>query len=234
MKSRVTVISDTHWRHEGLQLPPGDLLIHCGDMLNLGGRSNSLKKIDEWFGRQQFQLILCTGGNHDQELQSALNQRSQPLDNARFLQDELVEFRGLKIYGAPWVPDLPGQAFFKTKPALTEVWSRIPTGPDILITHTPPKGMLDRSSKGRCHGCEALSQELKRVRPRVHCFGHVHASAGCSRVGDTLFINASSVNSGAGTMRQPVTFSLSPQGRPELIEFRKRRPLSAWLRRLTS
>ncbi|MFL9842417.1 metallophosphatase domain-containing protein [Sphingomonas sp. ST-64] len=205
------MISDTHGRHEALSLPPGDLLIHCGDMFNLGGDSGSIREMDEWFGRQKFKLILCTGGNHDRELQSALAQNPQPFANAHLLSDALIRFQGLSIYGAPWVPDLPGHAFFRSAAALVEHWSTIPASPDILITHTPPKDVLDRSSRGRSHGCGALARELTRVAPRVHCFGHVHASVGQSSIGETLFINASSIESGTGRLRRPATFSLSPR-----------------------
>jgi Icc-related predicted phosphoesterase len=231
MKTDITVISDTHWRHEELRLPPGDLLIHCGDMFSLGDASRSIRQMDEWFGRQKFKLILCTGGNHDRELQSALSQSPQPFKNAHFLSDELVEFQGLRIYGAPWVPDLPTHAFFKSARALGKHWAKIPPTPDILVTHTPPKGILDASSRGRSYGCEGLARELARVAPSVHCFGHVHASAGSAKVGETLFINASSIESGTGRVKPPVTFSLSPRGSAQVPAHRERRKYIGWLRR---
>jgi len=42
----------------------------------------------------------------------------------------------------------------------------------VLITHTPPKYHLDLPT---ALGCEFLLNEVWRVRPALHVFGHVHA-----------------------------------------------------------
>lgn len=230
MDTRVTVISDTHCRHDELHLPAGDLLIHCGDMFNLSDRgSQQIVSMDKWFGQQKFELILCTGGNHDRQLESELGRRSQPFQNAHFLKDEVVEFRGLQIFGAPWVPDLRTHAFFRDRQGLTTAWSQIPTDVDILITHTPPKGILDISSRGKSLGCPLLADRLGRISPRVHCFGHVHASAGRRQVGETLFINAASYDGGATAMRPPMTFTLSAGGEPPRSMSWRARIAQRWL-----
>jgi Icc-related predicted phosphoesterase len=212
MDISITVISDTHCRHGELRLPPGDLLIHCGDMFELGDKNTRrIAEMDDWFGRQRFERILCTGGNHDLDIEAALVERAQPFRNASFLNDETVEFRGLKIHGAPWVNDLPGHAFHKDHDALAEAWATVPAGPDILVTHTPPAGILDTSSRGRSYGCPALAGEIGRIAPRAHCFGHVHASRGHWKIDDTLFINASIIQTSSGAVRPPITFVLSPR-----------------------
>lgn len=210
MDISVTVISDTHCRHDELDLPAGDLLIHCGDMFEfMHMNSRQVAGMDEWFGRQPFERILCTGGNHDLDLEAAVRERARPFRNAWFLNDAITEFRGLTIYGAPWVNDLPGFAFHKDHRELTEAWAKVPAGLDILITHTPPAGILDRSSRGRSYGCAALAEAMERIAPRVHCFGHVHASRGHRTLGDTHFINASSIESGSGAIQPPIRFTLS-------------------------
>lgn len=230
METRVTVISDTHYRHDEIELPTGDLLIHCGDMFNLsGGVPQQIRAIDEWFGRQKFERILCTGGNHDRPLEFDLTRRSQPFRHAHFLKDEVVEFRGLKIYGAPWVPNLRTHAFFQDQSGLAAAWAQIPTDIDILITHTPPRGILDTSSRGRPLGCPSLAKELKRISPRVHCFGHVHASAGRQQVGKSLFINAASFDGDTGVMRTPTTFTLSSGDESRTSPWSRMRIAQRWL-----
>lgn len=230
METRVTVISDTHCRHDEMNPPAGDLLIHCGDMFNLSSRAPRLiSEMDEWFGRQKFERILCTGGNHDRILETDLTRRSQPFRNAHFLKDEVVEFRGLKIFGAPWVPDLKTHAFFQSRSSLASAWARVPADVDILVTHTPPKGILDTSSRGRSLGCPSLADELKRISPRVHCFGHVHAAAGSREVGKTLFINAASFDGGTGLMRTPMTFTLSLGKEPRISPSWRTRIAQRWL-----
>jgi hypothetical protein len=49
---------------------------------------------------------------------------------------------------------------------------------DVLITHGPPKGHLDKTATGFGAGCPHLLAALDRVRPRLHCFGHIHEAWG--------------------------------------------------------
>ena len=51
MKKRITLISDTHTRHEKLNgfLPGGDLLIHAGDIMNSGYSRYDIENYCEWF-----------------------------------------------------------------------------------------------------------------------------------------------------------------------------------------
>jgi hypothetical protein len=53
---------------------------------------------------------------------------------------------------------------------------------DIVMTHGPPKGHLDKCLSGTEAGCVHLLKALHRVRPRLHCFGHIHEGWGCERV----------------------------------------------------
>jgi Icc-related predicted phosphoesterase len=206
---KITVISDTHNEHEKLGTLSGEVLIHCGDMFNLFSRQEGeLERMDEWFGRQRFDLILCTGGNHDFALEDRLKAIEQPFKNACYLQDRKFVHDGICFYGAPWTPKLPGHAFFKKASELRDIWKTVPTEVDVLITHTPPAGVLDVSSRGLELGCQHLSDELSRIVPRLHCFGHVHASSGVHEGELTTFINASSVNSQFELVRLPYEFQI--------------------------
>ena len=42
------------------------------------------------------------------------------------------------------------------------------------MTHGPPKYILDMID-GQSAGCEHLRRAISRVRPRLHCFGHIHS-----------------------------------------------------------
>ncbi|KAL8836391.1 MAG: hypothetical protein Q9176_006330 [Flavoplaca citrina] len=53
----------------------------------------------------------------------------------------------------------------------------IPNEVDIVMTHGPPKGIRDYCDGGNV-GCPSLLQAMKRVRPMIHCFGHVHEGSG--------------------------------------------------------
>ncbi|KAE8354730.1 Metallo-dependent phosphatase-like protein [Aspergillus coremiiformis] len=53
---------------------------------------------------------------------------------------------------------------------------------DLVMTHGPPRGVLDNTMSGRRAGCEHLFERVARSRPRMHCFGHIHGSWGAKLV----------------------------------------------------
>jgi predicted phosphodiesterase len=87
--------------------------------------------------------------------------------------------RRIRIYGAPQIPacgPMTVHAFQYERGR--DAWSEtVPEDIDILITHTPPKYHLDLSLPTGI-GCEYLLAEVKRVKPTLHVFGHVHWGAG--------------------------------------------------------
>jgi Icc-related predicted phosphoesterase len=46
------------------------------------------------------------------------------------------------------------------------------------------------------------------LHPRLHCFGHIHASAGTASMNGTTFINASMVNRRYEIARAPVELDI--------------------------
>ena len=68
----------------------------------------------------------------------------------------------------------PGKGLEGTKCIAT---NPIPDDVDIVMTHGPPKGIRDYCDNGNV-GCPNLLQAMKRVRPMIHCFGHVHEGSG--------------------------------------------------------
>ena len=185
------IISDTHRRHREITIPVCDILIHCGDFCSFQREDlETLKDVDAWFSECPAKHILCVGGNHDSLLQT----QEFRFTHAQLLEDQCVEISGLTFYGAPWCTGPSGFAYFATPDELMERWKRIPTGIDVLITHTPAYGILDLPTAGATHlGCPFLLKELKRIQPRLHVFGHVHASHGIHKGKVTHHINASIV-----------------------------------------
>ena len=160
------------------------------------------------FGRQDFDLILCTGGNHDFELQKRSLYVESPFKNAVYLEGESYQFCGINFFGAPWIPELYGQAFYREDADLAAKWAEVPDDVDVLITHTPPANILDMSSRGLVLGCSYLREAVGRTQPIVHCFGHVHASSGTHKTGSTTYINAALVNSQYELSRLPYQLEL--------------------------
>ena len=51
-----------------------------------------------------------------------------------------------------------------------------------MLTHGPPYKILDHTASGNDVGCENLLRAVKRCRPRLHCFGHIHEGWGAERL----------------------------------------------------
>jgi len=61
----------------------------------------------------------------------------------------------------------------------------------VLISHSPPMGMLDLSSDGRSIGSQAVRETVLSKKPHLVVCGHIHGSAGqIDRIGETTVINA--------------------------------------------
>lgn len=112
-----------------------------------------------------------------------------------YLEDSSVQLYGYNIYGSPFSVNFYDWAFMKEIDDLLPVWQKIPDNTDILITHGPPKYILDANYEGYACGCPNLTDEVKkRIKPLYHIFGHIHEAYGQTKIDNTTYINASSVN----------------------------------------
>jgi Icc-related predicted phosphoesterase len=192
---KIGFISDTHLRHRlyPIDVPEVDLLVHSGDALSRGSAAE-LRMFVPWFDSLRARHKVFVAGNHDWvfEKENALARSLLP-KGVIYLQDELVEIEGLKVYGSPFQPEFCEWAFNLPRGwPLRKKWEAVPAGIDILITHGPPMGILDWSSFGNEHaGCADLRQELARIKPKIHAFGHIHGAYGIATWANTLFVNAS-------------------------------------------
>jgi Icc-related predicted phosphoesterase len=112
------------------------------------------------------------------------------LKNAIYLQNENYEFEGVKFFGSPQQLPFYG-AFNSPESCLERIYKKCDKDVDVLITHTPPYGVLDESSRGVKIGSKSLMSLIEEVKPKVHVFGHVHFGYGEFDNGVTRFFNAS-------------------------------------------
>jgi Icc-related predicted phosphoesterase len=211
----VDLISDLHGHYP--ELEGGDLLIVAGD-LTRNDLPTSFGSFYKWIRKLDYKKKVFICGNHDNYL----------LDNPYygieldFLCDSGTEFEALKIWGTPWTSQFPGinpHCCAFTKPfmhSLKDKWALIPDDVDILITHTPPYGILDRVDRdGGTHvGDTDLLNELEtRIKPKLHVFGHIHENggqkiilkrAGIGTENHTICVNASIMNERYQPINQPV------------------------------
>lgn len=199
MPTRLVLISDTHNHHAAVKLPAGDVLVHAGDVSGMG-RPAEIESFARWFAAQPFPHKVVIAGNHDwlfeREPAAARGILAKHCPGAVYLEDEGVEIRGLRFWGSPWQPEFCNWAFnLVRREDLAAKWALIPAGVDVLVTHGPPRGILDRTFGGDDAGCDALAEAVAgRVKPRLHVFGHIHEANGVVERGGTVYVNASTCN----------------------------------------
>ena len=215
---RFVIISDTHGLHQELELPEGDILIHAGDFCGHYGEIDAWDFL-EWFSDQDFQHKIFISGNHDFIAADSPEEfESKIPPGIIYLNDSGVEINGLNFWGSPVQPGLVGWAFGKRRgEEIKKHWDIIPPDVDVLITHTPPCGILDESTSFQSLGCEQLSERMFFLSPFVHIFGHVHASYGLEKHNGIVYINGSNVETDGGLVNEPIVFDLDREGRFSLI-----------------
>lgn len=66
----------------------------------------------------------------------------------------------------------------KSREKLGRIWNDIPEGTNVVVTHGPPKRILDLSENRQYEleycGDSALGKRIEAVKPLIHMFGHVH------------------------------------------------------------
>lgn len=198
---KLVAISDTH-NHWPSSLPDGDILCHAGDLTQSGKLkelASAVQHLKDQVGR--FKHVVCTGGNHDFALAAFMNQGEEEMlrrdffGDVIYLRDNACALMNRKFYGSPWT--LKSQQSdnvwaFQGKPwELRDKFSEIPDNVDVLITHSPPYGVLDHYWQWRL-GSEDLMERVKVIRPKLHIFGHVHNAYGNVIRDGTWFFNACS------------------------------------------
>jgi hypothetical protein len=120
------------------------------------------------------------------------------LSNAVYLEQEAYEAEGVKFFGTK---------FFWNCPDGNPYYDQIPTDTDVLITHTPPKGILDTD-----RGCPAIRKKVGELKPKLHVFGHIHSGYGNTRGTDeyaqTIFVNASIAGEDHRLAHEPIVVDI--------------------------
>lgn len=192
---RLVLISDTHCQLDKVNVPDGDLLIHSGDATYIGD-THQIFQFNEHLGKIKDKYkhgVLFIPGNHDWMFQRNETLARQLMSNAKVLIDETIVIEGLKIYGTPWQPFFHNWAFnLHRGQALKEKWDLIPNDTNILISHGPPYGILDRCPNGKLAGCADLYKRIFELKDlKLHVFGHIHDMYGTKQIQNITFVNAS-------------------------------------------
>lgn len=206
-------ISDTHGFHRMLEIPSDiDMVIHSGDGSNFRDIYKNEVEFQDfiyWYKRVPIKYKIFIAGNHDSALEKNIfNVKKQMEDSGIiYLENSDVTIEGIKIWGSPHTPSFGNWSFMKARAKLDRVWKHIPDDTNIIVTHGPPKGILDSSfdrnnNIERC-GCNALKKRILDIQPTLVLFGHIHncrdiINAGTLKLSayDTIFSNGSVVTDG--------------------------------------
>jgi Icc-related predicted phosphoesterase len=210
---RLVLLSDTHGLHDEIDVPEGDVLVHAGDF-TIAGTFDEVRRFDRFLARQPHRSKVIIAGNHDRSFEKEPRQARALIKSALYLEDEAATVAGIRFYGSPWQPWFLSWAFNLPRgEALRAKWAKIPDDTDVLITHGPPLGILDRTLSGEAVGCADLFDRIEAVRPALHVFGHIHEGAGIREAGLTTFANASTCNAGYEPKNAPIIVDFDVQRR---------------------
>lgn len=199
LQVRVVCTADTH--NSKPNLPPGDILVHAGDLTENGSFDEIQRQLD-WLAAQPHQHKIVIAGNHDVLLDESflvthperrygdlrtlndlnwhdliyLEESSIQVDVEQSEHPITASPRTIKIYGSPYTIQYGLSAF--QRPPDEDKWTKtIEKGTDIVVCHGPPNQHLDRQGVHNA-GDPYLAHEIARIQPRLVIFGHIHVAYG--------------------------------------------------------
>lgn len=228
----IDCISDLHGEYPVLE--GGDLLIVAGDLTASDLPIQRLEFL-RWLADQNYRKKVFIAGNHDNSL-VGLTFRTTREDSVEYLCDSGTEFvyypplskdcpegtvlerKKFKIWGSPWTRTFEGmnphcKAFTcENNEELSQKWELIPRDTDILVTHSPPFTILDKTRRGEQVGCPLLmAHHLHSLRPKLWVWGHIHEAYGQDGPyawAATKYVNASHVDENYDPVNKPIRIIL--------------------------
>lgn len=149
-----------------------DLVIGAGDFCNM---RQGLDDAMAMLSGISAPMVLVPGN-----AESAGELAAAAPDGAIVLHGEGCEIDGLRLFGLGYaVPETPfGQwSCDLTEDMAAEMLARCDKA-DVLVLHSPPKGVADQTSAGLSVGSTALRDAIGRIRPKLVLCGHIHESWG--------------------------------------------------------
>jgi Icc-related predicted phosphoesterase len=161
-----------------------DLVIGAGDFCN--ARRHLPEAMALLDGITAPMVVVPGNAESDTELRKAARK------GIHVLHGESLEIGGLHVFGLGYgVPPTPFGAWScdMSEAEAESLLSRCESV-DILITHSPPKGVADVTSQGVSVGSIATRAAIERLQPKLALCGHIHDSWGqTGQIGETQVVN---------------------------------------------
>jgi uncharacterized protein len=164
-----------------------DVLIGAGDFCNAHRHLSTTIAVLRAVTKP---AILVAGNN---ETTDELAEACRDWPTAIVLHGSGIRVAGIDFYGiGGGIPVTPFGAWSYdfTEPEASKLLADCPTG-CVLVSHSPPYGTVDRSSRDISLGSTAVRDAIERYRPKLVVCGHIHACAGLEgMIGPSPVINA--------------------------------------------
>ena len=206
---KICFISDIHGRFiSKLSMPDADVIVFTGDF-SMNGSQCELESFFDWFsGLIQYKEKIFIAGNHDFICEKPDVVYKLIPDSITYLFDNSVTIDGIKFYGTPWQPIFFDWSFNLDEEKLFKLYELIPEDTDILLTHTPPFGILDKTYDGTITGSSSLSNRINIVKPKISAFGHIHEAYGILEVNGVTYVNSSLLDRKYRLVNEPIIIEI--------------------------
>jgi len=197
---KIYAVADIHGRKSRLERMRSavaatrpDLVVMAGDITGFGNQD------DLFAGLDSLSIpILAVAGNTDN---ANLEKEFAKYQNMLSIQLRKEVIDGVSFIGLGGTLSVPFLEKLRPKDnrgldALAEDLG----DEDILVTHTPPWGILDRGFASLHGGSRWLRELLERRHPRLLICGHIHEDRGAAAVEGTTVVNCSMGRKGAGAL----------------------------------
>ncbi len=162
-----------------------DLIISCGDLK---------PEYLSFLATMTAVPVLYVRGNHDDKYEK------YPPEGCICIEDQIYNFNGIRILGLGgsyrYKPGINQYTEGQMTRRVNKMFLKIKRnrGFDILVTHSPAKGLHD--GEDMCHrGFQIFNRLIEKYHPKYFVHGHVHMNYGRQfpredYIGDTCVVNA--------------------------------------------
>ncbi len=202
------LISDTHNYHRQVIIPEGtECIIHSGDSTNWYDWVRNQPEFEDfldWFTNIDVKYKILIPGNHDAWATKTYNVDKVRERGIIFNEHGYEVVNDRLMFLSAYTPTFGNWHFMKDRQKLSRYWEELIEGIDVLITHGPPRSIMDlsydRMGKLEFCGDGALYKKILKINPKIHTFGHLHSNSDIINYGsrtianvDTIFYNSSMV-----------------------------------------
>ncbi len=211
---RLVVTSDTHFPVDINFIPQGDVFIHCGDLLSAGTPEEWNANLP-WLSQLKHKTKIIVPGNHDFHFNVYPGPAITQMREIGFivLGQPYNEFQsiklpnGMSVLGLPYVKNLPRWCYNADEQFMYK-HLREQSYNDIVVSHSPLRGVLDVDIKGDFTGFSAYHEYLQTHNPRYWFHGHVHEEYGHRKILGTDIYNVSMSNRSKQHVNPPIVLDV--------------------------